>query len=372
VKIKALFVCLGLLGSGLVGACGKSSPTSPAEPAAVLANFNSAAASNVSGRVGTSSGFGVAYSTTSTTSGLIPGLTVTATGSGAATVGTSSVDSTGHFQLAVPPGPVELHFTAPGVDSKADLGAVAAGEKVDVLVNVAPSNPTADLEVTDRTNGGLRKIEGRVSAVPPATASGTFRIGDRLINTNSATEFYLNGRNATAGDLAVGSKARVTSMAGTDAITALEVNVVSDQAPSTGGGNNGGNNGSGGGNNGGGSGGGTGGGGTGGDGTGGGTGGGGGGGTGGGGTGGGGNSGGGNNGGGTGGSNEDTTVTGPIAGVLGACPGLNLTIGGTRVNTNANTQFELSCLSLLTASGNASATGTKNADGSITAKTVRR
>jgi hypothetical protein len=333
VKIKTLIVCLGLLGISLAGACGKSTSASPVAPEAIVGNNNLASSANISGRVGSNSGFG--YSALSTTAGTTAGLTVTVTG----TVATAVVDQTGHFQLAAPPGTVDLHFTGSGVDSHANLGAVAQDEKVDVLVNLAPSNPTADIEVTDRTNGSLRKIEGRVSAVPPTTAAGTFRIGDRLINTNAATEFYLNGRNATAGDLVVGSKARVTSMAGTEVITALEVNVVNDQ--STGGGNNGGNSGGGNGGSGGGSGGG--------------------------------GNGGGNNGGGTGGGdNGDTTVTGPIAGVIGACPGLTFTIGGTRVHTNASTQFEISCLGLLTASGNATATGARNADGSITAKTMRR
>lgn len=326
---KTLLVCLGLFGIGLAAACGKSMPSSPVSPEASIGTTASATTALVSGRVGSGSSFG--YSTMSTTSGTSGTVTVTATGSPA----TTTADASGRFQLNVPPGSVELHFTGSGIDSRTNVGTVAAGDTVDVLVNL--NGTDADLQVSDRTSGNRREIEGRVNAVPPTTASGTFRIGDRLINTNAETDFFLNGGQGSMNDVLVGTHTRVTGPAGTSGFVALDVNVQNDQA--VGGSGRGGNGGGSGG-----SGGGTGGGG-----------------------GGGGNTG---NGGGSNSSNE--TVTGPISGVLGTCPGLNLTIGATRVHTNAQTQFELSCLGLLSANGNASATGARNADGSITATVVRR
>lgn len=319
---RTLVVCLGLVGCVAMTGCGKSAPASPFAPEASTGNSAAATSASISGRVGSGSSFG--YSLMSTTSGTSAGVTVTATGTAAATV----IDASGRFQLNVPPGPIELQFNGSGLNWRTNIGAVAAGDTVDVFI--ALNGTAADLQVTDRVSGGRREIEGRVNAVPPATASGTFRIGDRLVGTTAETDFFLNGGNGSMSDVVVGTRARVTGPAGTEGFIALDVNVQNDQA--SGGSGNGGGNGGG---------------------------------SAGGGTGGGGGAGGGNGGG-------AETITGPIGGLLGACPALTFSVGATRVRTNAQTRFDLSCLGLLTASGNASVTGIRNADGSLTATIVRR
>src|SRR5580765_6139863 len=70
-----------------------------------------------------------------------PGLTVAVTGAGASAI----VDAAGRFSLLnVPPGNVELRFTAPGVLAVATLTEVQSGDTIDVTVTL--TSTTAEIE----------------------------------------------------------------------------------------------------------------------------------------------------------------------------------------------------------------------------------
>lgn len=201
-------------------ACGKSMATSPTTPdAAVVANSSSA---TLAGTVGSGSGLGLA----STTSGSTTGMTISVVGSSE----TTTVDATGRFRLVITPsGNVQLKITGAGVDSTATVGTVTAGDTIEITITV--TGGTAEIEDSDRASGQNREVEGRVEAVPPTTAAGTFRVAGKTITTTSSTTYKKSdGGTASFADILLGARVHVKAAptSGT-VLTATEVNIQNQQ-----------------------------------------------------------------------------------------------------------------------------------------------
>ena len=201
-------------------ACSRSMGSSPVAPDTVVTA--SAASATLSGVVGTGAGIGLA----STTSGSTAGITISVVGA----TETTTVDATGRFSLVVTPsGNVQLKITGSGVDSITTLGAVSAGDKIEITIKV--SGGTAEIEGSDRSTGQSREIEGRVESVPPTTAAGTFVVAGRTVTTTAST-IYKKSDGGTAGfaDVLLGARVHVKAAPGTGTVlTALEVNVQNQQ-----------------------------------------------------------------------------------------------------------------------------------------------
>jgi hypothetical protein len=189
-----------------------SSPVAPDAP--VVA---SSASATLSGTVGTGSGSGLA----ATTAGSAAGVTVSVVGS----TETTTVDATGRFRLVITPsGNVQLKFSGPGVDSTATVGTVTAGDTIEITITI--NGGAAEIEDSDRASGQSREIEGRVEAVPPSTAAGTFKVAGKTVTTTSATVFRHGDTVLTFADVLLGSRVHVKAApsAGTT-LSATEVNI---------------------------------------------------------------------------------------------------------------------------------------------------
>ena len=160
-------------------ACSKSSE--PAGPTAPSNNANApAAGALVTGTV----------QATAAASGAA--LTVQVTGTNL----TAAVSPVGQFSIAnVPAGPVELRFSAPGVDAKVTVGTVAAGDTLNVIVQVSGSSAVVRSE--DRNNGsGEQRITGAVARLTGTASAFTFFIGTREVRGASSTQFTGQGSSS--------------------------------------------------------------------------------------------------------------------------------------------------------------------------------
>lgn len=298
-----LLVAFCLVGSF---ACSKANPASPGAPTtSVTTPTQSATSATITGTVNGSGSSSVASVTEGTTSGL----TISVTG------GVSSpIDASGRFMLVgVPAGTVELHVTGPGVDVRIPIGAVAAGDVLEIHVTVTPAGGAVDN--SDRRHDDEREIEGIVTAIPPITAGGQFVVNGITVATNSATTFKLNGHTGLFADIIVGARVHVKgNVSSTSAtVTATEVNI-QNQSDGPGNGNGNGND-----------------------------------------------------------DNDqgEAEVSGRVAGLTGACPAIAFSIGSVHVVTNASTRFELACVSTVNGTS-VEVKGTRAANGTITATRVKR
>lgn len=210
-------VLFSFLAVSLVG-CGKSATSSPLAPTPTSAAATTSA--TISGSV---SGGGSGLAST-TSGGPAVGLTVSVTGTTVA----NTVDAAGRFQLTgVPAGPIELHFTGPGVDAKLPVGTVSAGDNI--VVNVTVTGSTAEVEDSSHSHDSESEIEGRVDAVPPVTAAGQFSVAGKTITTTATTTFTLNGHTALATDVVVGVRVHVKATTSGTSIVATSVEIQNTQ-----------------------------------------------------------------------------------------------------------------------------------------------
>jgi hypothetical protein len=314
---KPVFFSAGIivLALSLVG-CGKSMSSSPVAPDGPVAA--SSASATLSGTVGSGLGSGLA----STTSGATTGLTISVVGSTQMT----TVDSLGRFNFVITPsGNVQLRVTGPGLDSTTTVGAVTAGDKIEVTIVV--SGGAAEIEDSDHSTGESREIEGLVSAVPPATAAGTFVVAGKTITTNGSTVFRHGDTTLTFAAVTVGTRVHVKAAPTTGTvITATEVNIqnppeqgppatakpAEPNEPNEPGDDNG-----------------------------------------------------------RDGQGKEADISGAVTSLGGACPAISFTIGTTHVTTSASTRFDSACSSIANTS-RVEVKGTRAADGSIAATRVKK
>jgi len=202
----------------LAACSGKSMTSSPVAPDAPV--VASSASATLSGTVGSGSGVGLASTTAGTA-----GTTVSVVGSNEST----TVDATGRFRLVITPsGNVQLKINGPGVDSTATVGTVTAGDTIEITITI--TGGAAEIADSDRATGQSREIEGRVEAVPPVTAAGTFKVAGKTITTNGSTVFKRGDLTASFSDVLLGSRVHVKAAPTTGTvITATEVNIQNQQ-----------------------------------------------------------------------------------------------------------------------------------------------
>ncbi len=114
-----------------------------------------------------------------------PGVTVRVVGTSVS----ADVDGFGHFVLPnVPAGPLELHFTGPGLASGLDAGEIAGGETVTLSVRVEAT--TLRIEAIARVRGSDATIEGVIEASGASgdiLTSNTIIVGGRSVQLPAGT-----------------------------------------------------------------------------------------------------------------------------------------------------------------------------------------
>jgi len=147
----------------------------------------------------------------------------------------SPVDASGRFTLSnVPSGDIEMKISGPGIDATLPLTQVQPSQRIDLVIVVTGRSGTIDTEM--RQGAGEAELEGRVEALPPATAPQTFRLAGRVVTTDSSTEFVQGSARRAFADLQVGMRVHVKGRMAGDSVTATSI-LMRDAGPSPGPGN---------------------------------------------------------------------------------------------------------------------------------------
>jgi len=211
------FIIIAILAAG-AAACGKNAPTSPSNSAPAATTPGASAGATISGTVQSDA------STLATHSGAsLTGVTVTVVGTAIST----NVDAAGHFSLSsVPAGDVQLRFTG-AADATLPVGTVEATETVDLVINVSGSSASIESEV--RNGAAEAQLEGKIEALPPTTAALTFKAVGRTVKTDSSTQFVDGGATRSFADLALGMRVHVKGTFANDVMTARWIELQSPQ-----------------------------------------------------------------------------------------------------------------------------------------------
>ena len=204
----------------IVVACGKhdGSPAAPTPPGANIAPPPSGSTSGATIAGTVVGGFSTAN------------FRPTATAMVVIVVGTSittTVDSAGRFTLLnVPPGHVQLQFSASGADARLDLDDVADHEQIQISVRV--SGATVEIEENTREKADQRaEVEGRVTGV---SASGLM-VGDKNISVPAGTVIRHGGTPMTLTDIHVGDRVHVKGTKTATGVMATEIMVQTGNGP---------------------------------------------------------------------------------------------------------------------------------------------
>jgi len=147
----------------------------------------------------------------------------------AGTTVNANVDSSGRFVLAnVPSGDVQLQLSGGGANATLPVTGVQPAQSIDLVVAVSGSSASIDSQV--RSGGAESELEGRVEALPPATAPLTFKAAGRLVKTDASTKFVDGGAARTFADLQIGMRVHVKGAPSADAIAATIVELQNSQA----------------------------------------------------------------------------------------------------------------------------------------------
>ena len=215
------FLIVLLIATAAAG-CGNGAPASPS---------NSGASTSTS--ASPAPGFGATI-TGSLQSGTTSGQSVRGgaaiTGVLVTIIGTSisvAVDVTGRFTLTnVPPGDVQLQFSG-AANGTLPLGTVAAAETVDLVITVSGGTPSIASEVD--SGAAEAQLEGLIEALPPTTAPLTFTAVGRTVKTDSSTQFVDGGNTRSFSDLQVGMRVHVKGSLSGTVMTATWIELQSPQ-----------------------------------------------------------------------------------------------------------------------------------------------
>jgi hypothetical protein len=123
-----------------------------------------------------------------------------------------TVDGNNHFTLSGVPGggDVTLRFHSGSSDSTVTVPAVQDGENITITVSITGGAASLDSDDRSSTDGALRQLEGRIDALPPVAAAGTFVIGGTIVETNGSTTFVQGGSTAAFTNLLLGMRVHVS------------------------------------------------------------------------------------------------------------------------------------------------------------------
>ena len=210
---RAILLSLVLLAPLLGGAsCGSSSsPSSPSAPGSGAV---------ISGSLTSGSGAATMSSVHTTASAVGTGVTVTITGTSMST----TVDGAGTFTLRnVPSGNVVLHFNGNDMNGDVDLDDVADAENITLTLTV--SGGSVELDEEHRRGGHQDQLEGRIQALPPTTAAGTFMVAGQLVSTDANTKLFIGGASVPFSSLTLGQRVHVSGKVSGNTLLASTIQI---------------------------------------------------------------------------------------------------------------------------------------------------
>jgi hypothetical protein len=213
--MRPVIATVSLLALLVSAACGRGTATSPTSVQAAGAQITGAFIS--SGSLAPQS-----LRPLATTS--VAGMIVTISGTSIR----ATVQSNGTFTLEdVPNGDVEMVFTGQGLESRVGLSGVKTREAIAVTLSLTET--AVVLEASRRSTAGEVQVEGRVEAVPPATAPLTFMVGGFDVTTDGSTSFVMGSSPAAFTDLAPGVRVHVKGQSSGAGVLARVVDIQNTQ-----------------------------------------------------------------------------------------------------------------------------------------------
>jgi len=193
-----------------VAACGKSAPVGPSSSGASASTTTSSPVPGGGAIISGSLQSGTATGQSVRGGAAITGVTVTIVGTSISV----SVDASGHFMLtSVPPGDVQLQFGGAATGS-VTVSAVGATETVDLVITVSGGTTSVASEV--RSGAAEAQLEGIIDALPPTTPALTFTAVGKTVTTDGSTQFVDGGTTRAFSDLQLGMRVHVKgSLSGT-------------------------------------------------------------------------------------------------------------------------------------------------------------
>jgi hypothetical protein len=114
------------------------------------------------------------------------------------------------------------------------LAFVAAACGSSTSAPTSPSSakaPQASVSPASGNSGGTTEIEGRVQALPPATAPSTFTLDGRTIKTDASTQFRRGSTARSFADLKIGMKVEAKGQLSGDTLLATSVELEDEDEP---------------------------------------------------------------------------------------------------------------------------------------------
>ena len=211
-----LLALVPLLAAGI--GCGGSSMNPPAAPSST---GNGAV---ISGSLSSGQSAASLMSVRAAGSPAGMGLTVTIVG----TSMTTTIDGAGQFTLRnVPGGNVTLQFSGNGMNGRVDLDQVGDSETITLTLTV--SGASVELEDEHRRGGPQDQLEGKIQALPPTTAPGTFMVAGQLVVTDATTNLFIGGTAVPFSSLTLGQRVHVSGHVSGSSLLATTIQI---QGPS--------------------------------------------------------------------------------------------------------------------------------------------
>jgi hypothetical protein len=212
---------IALTVTALAAACGRSAPTAP--NSGTSSTSTSTPVANGGATITGSLQSGTATGQSVRGGAAISGVTVTIVGTSISV----SVDASGHFMLTnVPPGDVQLQFSG-AANGSVTVSAVGSTETVDLVITVSGGTTSVASEV--RNGAAEAQLEGLIDALPPSTAPLTFTAVGKTVKTDTSTQFVDGNATRAFSDLQLGMRVHVKGTLSGSVMTARWIELQSPQ-----------------------------------------------------------------------------------------------------------------------------------------------
>jgi hypothetical protein len=139
-----------------------------------------------------------------------------------------AVDGAGRFELrGVPPGDVQLQFTAPSIDARVTISGVGDHDQIRITVNVNGSSAELD-ENEHQMAGNQTELDGRVASTNCAATQITVGTTTPTVVNLTGARIRHDGSTLTCADIQLNDRVEVHGIKNGTTINATDVNVKTD------------------------------------------------------------------------------------------------------------------------------------------------
>ena len=114
------------------------------------------------------------------------------------------------------------------MNGRVDLDEVGDSETITLTLTV--SGASVELEDEHRRGGPQDQLEGKIQALPPTTAAGTFMVAGQLVMTDANTRLFIGGTAAQFSNLTLGQRVHVSGHVSGNSLLATTIQI---QGPNT-------------------------------------------------------------------------------------------------------------------------------------------